>query len=80
MKSPLLATDVRATELMAPPCLLLLGLGVTEKSPHHPPLPDKKFLLVQAHGRALIHAHVSVTEEPSRAALNPSGVQGMQFL
>lgn len=37
-------------------------------------------LLVQTHGRALVHAHVRITEKSSCAALDPSGVQGVQVL
>lgn len=36
--------------------------------------------LVQAHGGTLVHAHVGVTQKPSRTALDSSRVQGMQVL
>lgn len=30
----------------------------------------ERILLVEAHGRALVHAHVGVTQQPSRLALD----------
>lgn len=36
-------------------------------------------LFIQAHGRALVHAHVSVAEQTARVALDVFRVEGMEF-
>lgn len=45
------------------------GLGVGER-----------ILLVQAHGRALVHAHVGIAQQASGLALDALGIQGVQLL
>lgn len=40
----------------------------------------ERILLVQAHGRALVHAHVGVAQQPSGLALDALGIQGVQLL
>lgn len=45
------------------------GLGVGDR-----------ILLVQAHGRALVHAHVGITQQASGLTLDAFGIQGVQLL
>lgn len=40
----------------------------------------ESILLVQAHGWALVHAHVRIAQQASGLALNAFGIQGMQLL
>lgn len=42
------------------------------------PCPGDPHSFVQTHRWTLVHAHVCVTEKPPRAALDSSGVQGVQ--
>lgn len=40
----------------------------------------ERILLVQAHGRALVHAHVGVAQQAAGLALDALGIQGVQLL
>lgn len=54
------------------------GLQFSRLSVWESPAPGA--LLVQAHGGALVHAHVGVTQQTASLALDALGVQGMELL